>query len=118
MPSTGIIFAVLLIPRVIIDIASHKAHLFYQASLDDQPEGTPPHSSSPPDTEDIGPDSPTGQTFALEAFVEAVQALEQAKEVIAGRCERLLASPIHGLLDVVKTCRVRYHLEITNSACS
>ncbi|KAF7983214.1 hypothetical protein HWV62_23492 [Athelia sp. TMB] len=40
----------------------------------------------------------------LEAFAEAVHALEQAKKVIAGRCTRLLALPIDALLDVAKAC--------------
>ncbi|KAF7977335.1 hypothetical protein HWV62_4119 [Athelia sp. TMB] len=40
----------------------------------------------------------------LEAFAEAVYALEQAKKVIAGRCARLLAWPVDTLLDVVEAC--------------
>ncbi|KZP14099.1 hypothetical protein FIBSPDRAFT_868610 [Athelia psychrophila] len=48
--------------------------------------------------------SPPGQISELEVFAEAVRTLEQAKQVIAGRCVRLLASPIDGLLDVVAVC--------------
>ncbi|KZP07245.1 hypothetical protein FIBSPDRAFT_290164 [Athelia psychrophila] len=48
--------------------------------------------------------SPPGQISELEVFAKAVRTLEQAKQVIAGRCVRLLASPIDGLLDVVAAC--------------
>ena len=63
-------------------------------------------SDSPPDIEDQRPDLSTGQTPELETYAEAVQAVEQAKEVIAGRCVRLLTLPIEGLLDVANACSV------------
>ncbi|KAF7983725.1 hypothetical protein HWV62_19677 [Athelia sp. TMB] len=46
-----------------------------------------------------------GRSCDLEAFAEAVQVLEHAKEVAAGRCMQLLTLPIDGVLDVVKVWR-------------
>ena len=69
-------------------------------------------SDSPPDIEDTGPDSSTGQRSELEAHAEALQALEQAKAVIAGACVRLLALPIGGLLDVANACSVSYLVDL------
>ena len=57
------------------------------------------------------PDSSAGQTSELEAFTEAVKVLEHAKKVGAGRCVRLLALPIDGVLDVVKACSMRSNLD-------
>ena len=70
------------------------------------------HSDRPPGIEDTGPDLFTGQTSELEAFAEAVRVLEQAKEVIAGRCVRLLTLPIEGLLDVVNACSVSFRVDL------
>lgn len=50
--------------------------------------------------------------FELEAFTEAVQALKQAQEVIAGRCACLLALPIDALFDVTKACNVSFRLNL------
>ena len=64
-------------------------------------------SGSSPGAESKQPDSSPGQTTELEAFAGAVKALERAKGVVAGRCARLLALPIDGVLDIVKACSVR-----------
>ena len=58
-------------------------------------------------------DSSIGQVSELEAYAEAVHTLEQLKEVIAGRCARLLALPIDGLLDVVNACSVSSPADFT-----
>ena len=80
---------------------------------DGQPEDPPILQSdsppdSPPDIADTGPDSSTGQRSELEAHAEALQALEQAKAIIASGCVRLLALPIEGLRDVANACSVSY----------
>ncbi|KAF7969164.1 hypothetical protein HWV62_28218 [Athelia sp. TMB] len=49
-------------------------------------------------------DLSTGQVSEPEAYAEAVHTLEQLKEVVAGKCSRLLALPIDGLLDVANAC--------------
>ncbi|KAF7976366.1 hypothetical protein HWV62_6925 [Athelia sp. TMB] len=43
----------------------------------------------------------TRRRSGVEAFAEAIQTLEQTKDVVAGRCVRLLTSPVDALLDVV-----------------
>ncbi|KZP32427.1 hypothetical protein FIBSPDRAFT_518370 [Athelia psychrophila] len=48
--------------------------------------------------------SSTGQTSELDAFAEAEQALNQAKELVAGKGAPFLELPIGGLLDVVNAC--------------
>ncbi|KZP02317.1 hypothetical protein FIBSPDRAFT_77776, partial [Athelia psychrophila] len=56
------------------------------------------------DIESNRSNSPPRQISKLEVFAKAVRALEQAKQVIAGRCVHILASPVDGLLDVVQAC--------------
>ncbi|KAF7973065.1 hypothetical protein HWV62_16246 [Athelia sp. TMB] len=65
-------------------------------------------SGSPLDVGD-GSGSSCGLAYEHEVFAETARALEQVKEVIAGSCLRLLASPIDGLLDVIRTCS--FHLD-------
>ena len=66
--------------------------------------------SRPKDPSALQSDSPTDlsteQPSELEAYAEAVRALEQTKEVIAGRCVCLLSLPIEGVLDVANACSV------------
>ena len=74
-----------------------------ETRLGGQPEDpSGPQSRSHLVTNENGSDSSIAQTSELDAFAEAVQALEQAKQVIAGRCEPLLALPVQASLDVVK----------------
>lgn len=54
--------------------------------------------------------SSTGQTSELDAFAEAEQALNQAKELVAGKGAPFLELPIGGLLDVVNACVVSSHM--------
>ena len=120
MPSTstviGSILGGLAVLHIVNAVKLHKQHS-NQARLDGQPKDTHAlHSSSLPDAGHEGPSSSTVQTFELETFAKAVQALEQAKGVISSSHMRLFASPIDGLLDVVKTCRVRFHLHTQNPA--
>ena len=61
--------------------------------------------------EDKDPDCATGQTSELEAFTDAVQALEKVQGIITGRSARLLALPIDELLGVAKACSVSFDLD-------
>ncbi|KAF7980738.1 hypothetical protein HWV62_36757 [Athelia sp. TMB] len=61
-------------------------------------DGRPKGSSALPT--DLAAEQPS----ELEAYVEAVKALEQTKEVLAGRCVRLLTLPVEGVLDVARAC--------------
>ncbi|KAF7982225.1 hypothetical protein HWV62_29426 [Athelia sp. TMB] len=120
MPSTstiiGSVFGGLAVLYIIDAIKLHQQHS-NQARLDGQSKDTPaPHSSSLADAGDEGLGSSAAQIKELEALAEAAQSLEQAKRVIAGSRMGLLVSPINGLLDVVKACGVRSHLQTQKSA--
>ncbi|KAF7974794.1 hypothetical protein HWV62_11287 [Athelia sp. TMB] len=61
-------------------------------------------SGSPLQAGDNGPVLPALQASELEPFAEAIQALRQAKAVIACKWPPILVLPIDGLLDVVEAC--------------
>ena len=96
----------------IVVAAFHQPPQSHDTHLNDPPKDPSSlRSGSPLDTEANATDSAAGQTSELEAFEEAVQALKEAKEAVAGRCVRLLALPIDGLLAVVKACSVSSDLD-------
>ena len=107
MSRKGVIVGSILGGLAILGIVAVITFIQLQHSDERQPKDPSVlQSGSPLETEDQGSGPPTGQISELEAFAEAVQALEQAQQVIAGRCASLLALPIDVLFDVVKACSV------------
>ena len=104
MPSKGVVVGSVLGDLPVLGNVAATTSLQLKRSDEEYPDGRPKDTSAL--QSDSATDLSTEQPSELEAYATAVKALEQTKEVIAGRCARLLSLPIEGVLDVANACSV------------